>query len=243
MPSAVKIDLKHFLQETAVPDLTREASYFSLNSLKTYLVKHRWDVPSPTLKRYLHDLTRKGLIYSAGRGWYSTVAKSLQLDTGPVVALTDTIEEQFPLLDFSAWSTEQVAAYGHHLAGKFVGFIHVERESMGSVCDHLRNTGWNAYLNPTKLDAKKYFGLEDSTVVVRPNVTETPVVGHFSRIEAIIVDLHVEAEALGLMDRAEYQATVRRIAESGRLEMALLTRYAVSRRRLDLDKFLKGWIN
>ena len=238
-----KIHFKHFLAKTAVPDLTRESLYFSLKGLQAYLLKHRVVTPSPTLLSYLHQLTREGLIHSAGRGWYSTVAKPFELDTEVVTPLVAMLGNKFPLLDFSVWSTAQIAMYGHHLTEKFLYFIRAERDGMTSVYDYLRESGWNTYLNPTQADAKKFFRLEKNTAVVRPSVTQAPVKDHFVQVEGILVDLFVETADLGFMDRQEFIAIARSISASGRLDLGTLSRYAVNRRRLDINSFLRGWIN
>jgi len=236
-----KIQFKHFLAKTAVPDLTRESPYFSLSSLRTYLQKRRAVVPS-TLLSYLHQLSKERLIHHAGRGWYSTLAKPVEFDTGFVSPLVAKIENKFPLLDFSVWSTAQIAGYGHHLTEKFLYFVRVERDAVISVYDFLRENGWNIYLNPTKGDAKIVFRLEEKTAVIRRNVSQAPVKKHFMQIEGVLVDLFVELGDLGFMDRQEFIAVARAISTSGRLDLGVLSRYAVNRRRLDINDLLRGWI-
>lgn len=124
-------------------------AYFSTESVATCLRRRKLRCPPATLNRYLHEFRRGGLIYDAGRGWYSSLATPFTLNREPVSSLVQLLNKTFPLLDFSVWSTEQVASYAHHQLAQFVSFVHTERDSMESVAEALRTTGWTVYLHPT----------------------------------------------------------------------------------------------
>ena len=78
--------------------------------------------------------------------------------------------------------------------------------------------------------------------MIRRNVSQAPVKKHFMQIEGVLVDLFVELGDLGFMDRQEFIAVARAISTSGRLDLGVLSRYAVNRRRLDINDLLRGWI-
>jgi hypothetical protein len=86
---------------------------------------------------------RAGLIHEAGRGWYSRLASRCVLEAKPVARLARLVEQAFPLLDFTCWSTEQVRSFGHLLLARFAAFVHTEQDAMASVADRLRNAGYN----------------------------------------------------------------------------------------------------
>lgn len=200
MPAADKPPLKHFLRSVCFPELTAKAKYFSLHELRQLLVRHDAPAESATLLRYLHDAVAEGVIHDAGRGWYSSVATPFTLNREPVRELVAALEKRFPLLEFSCWSTEQVASYGHLQLARFVAFVHTERDAMESVTEALRDAGWSAWLNPTQQEAVKSFRVTEKTVVVRPAVSRAPVEGKFASIEKLLVDLCVESAAMQLMD-------------------------------------------
>jgi hypothetical protein len=242
MPAANKKSLKHFLRTVCFPELTAKVKYFSLHQLRQLLVRHDFPADSPSLLRYMHEAMAEGVIHAAGRGWYSSLATAFTLNREPVCALVALLEQRFPLLEFSCWSTEQVASYGHLQLARFVVFVHTERDAMEGVTEALRTAGWSAWLNPTQQEAVKSFRLTEKTVVVRPAVSRAPVEGKFASIEKLVVDLCVESVAIHLMDAGEYQRLVSNLAGSARISVGTLARYA-ERRNLKVEAVLPGIIN
>jgi hypothetical protein len=234
--------IKDLLRDKIIPELSAKTAYFGIEAVRTALEAARCLVEPTTLTRYLHELTEGGFFFDAGRGWYSSLAKPFILEREPVQELVAALEKRFPLLDFSCWSTAQVASYGHHLLARFVTFVHTERDSMESVTDALRDGGWTAYLNPTQQEAVKSFRPVEKTIVVRPAVSRAPVDGKFASIEKILVDLCVEGPALQLLDAGEYQRLVANLAGRNRIAVGTLAHYA-ERRSVKLEAVLSGIIN
>jgi hypothetical protein len=237
-----KTILKQVLRDKCLPALSVQWKYYNTEAIKAWLQKRKLRCSPVTLNRYLHEFTRAGLIFSAGRGWHSSLATTFTLDRNPVSSLVQELNESFPLLDFSCWSTAQISSYGHHLLAKFVAFVHTERDSMETVVEALRETGWTAYLHPTRLEATKSFRQSNKTVVVRPAVSRAPVDGKYATIEKILVDLCAEIVALRLLDAGEYQRLVVNLANSERISVATLAEYA-KRRNLKVQEVLPGIIN
>ncbi len=164
---------KQCLREEVIPAL-RGSPYFDVASIKHLLTEKDVHVERETLSRYVYELGSESQIHNAGRGWYSTIEQEFRLNSEPVAEIISTLEKEFPLLDFSCWSTQQINTFMHHLLAKFVTFIHVDRDLMASVFDFFRDAGYDVYLNPTRREAKKSFSVGKKTVVVRPNVTKAP---------------------------------------------------------------------
>jgi hypothetical protein len=59
---------------------------------------------------------------------------------------------------------------------------------------------------------------------VRPRVTSQPAESGFATIEAILVDLFVEAKPLHLLDVDEYFRTFNNLADSARISMGTLVK-------------------
>jgi len=169
------------------------------------------------------------LVFAAGRGWYSSLATPFTLNREPVSSLVQELNKTFPLLDFSCWSTAQIASYGHHLLAKFVSFVHTERDSMQSVFEFLRDKGYDAYLNPRGA-AVSQFVVRERTVVVRPRVTTQPVEEHFVQVEGLLVDLFIESRDLHLMDGSEFFQIFNNLTRAGRISMGRLAEYAGKRK-------------
>lgn len=229
---------KQCLREEVIPALCERSPYFDVASIKRLLTEKDVHVERETLSRYVYELRSKSQIYNAGRSFYSVIEQKFLLNSDPVAEIISTLEKQFPLLDFSCWSTLQINSFMHHLLAKFVTFIHVDRDLMTSVFDFLRDAGYDAYLNPTRREAQKSFSVGEKTVVVRPNVTKAPVDGHLARIEKILVDLRVELESLLLMDIGEFQEMSQRIVTLQRIDMSSLMSYS-KRRKLDWKRLFR----
>lgn len=229
--------LKNLLRDEAIPALTAMRPYFSLGAVRKEVAARKLTMTDSTLLNYLQELVRLGLIYDAGRGWYSTLAKPLVLDREEVSPVVTLISKAFPLLGFSVWSTQQINPWMHHLLGKFVTLVHVEAEGVASVWELLRDEGYNAYLKPGRREAKT-FAVRNKTVIVRVgNPAQAPVDGHYALPEKVLVDLADEITALPLMDPAEFTGLFLSVSQEGRLDMAAMVRYA-KRKRL-AGRFLK----
>ena len=203
MPSD-KTSLKYFLQDVCFPELTARAKYFSIHGLRQFLQKHNVTAASATLLRYLHVLMAEGVIHDAGRGWYSSLATPFVLNHEPVRELVTAMEKCFPLLEFSCWSTERIAGYGHHLLGRFTSFVHTGRDEMATVGRRLRVEGWDVAVNPRGTMAREFETSAQGTVVIRPRATTQPHEGRLVSIEGLLVELFIEARALSLMDAGEF---------------------------------------
>ncbi len=234
MPAADKTILKHFLRNVCFPELTARAKYFPLHLLRQRLVKGHVPADSRTLVRYLHEAVAEGVIFDAGRGWYSSLAKAFILDTAPVKPLADELAKAFPLVTFSCWSTEQVKGAMHHLLSRFATFVNVEADSMESVWEHLRDAGWDAWLNPRGTEATR-FAVRERTVVVRRESRKSPSEEQIAPIEKLLVELCFEARDLRFMALSEFHTMLANLAGTQRIQMATLVSYAAER-KLGLDQ-------
>jgi len=223
-------DNKHVLRESVIPALSGRHKYFSLDDVHKALAENEKTVDPKSLKQYMHELMDETVIYSAGRGWYSTIEQQFEVNTEPVSEIISVLEKKFPLLDFTCWSTMQINPFMHHLLGKFVTFVHVDRDLMPSVFDFLRDTDYEVYLNPTRREAQKSYSVSEQTIVIRPVITKAPVKNHTAKIEKILVDLYIERDILQIMDPAEFYEMADKLISAGRIAISELMSYAKYRK-------------
>ncbi len=143
--------------------------------------------------------------------------------------LVETLQKRFPFLEFSCWSTKQVAAYGHHQLARFTSFVYTERDAMESVADALREAGQAVFVDPGKALIGKSVKLSDGSIVVRPLVTRAPVDGHYALAEKLLVDLLKESEDLKLMDSAEFEKILVNAISRYRVSISAILAYAERR--------------
>ncbi len=220
-------DAKSLLRDHVLADLARRSPYIPLAAIRTELKARKLALEPDTLQRYLHEFVEAGNLHDAGRGWYSTLAEPLVLDRSHIAPVVDLIEKAFPLLTFAVWSTQQINPWMHHMLGKFVTFVYVEKEGLDPVWELLRDHGYDAYRNPGKRESKT-FTVRENTVVVRPgSLSQAPLDSHYATPEKVLVDLVMENESLGLLGPSEFAAVFSGIKQAGRLDMPNITRYSL----------------
>ena len=173
MPTGDKTNLKQVLRDECLPALGGQSKYYNMGVVKVWLQRRKLRCPAATLNSYLHEFTRDGLVFDAGCGWYSSLATAFTLNQEPVSSLVQELNKTFPLVEFSCWSTEQIKGAMHDLLSRFVTFVNVEADAMESVWEHLRDTGWDAWLNPRGAEAAR-FAVRERTVVVRRESRKSP---------------------------------------------------------------------
>lgn len=225
---------KQCLREEVIPALRERNSYFDVTSIRLLLTEKNVHVERETLNRYVCELGSELKICSAGRGWYSAIEQEFRLNSEPVTEIVLSLEQQFPFLEYTCWSTQQINRFMHHILAKYVQFVFTERDAMASVFDYLNDAGYDSYLNPTRREADKSFSVSEKTVVIRPNVTKSPIQGHMAPIEKILVDLSIELKALPLMDQSEFRGMCQNLVTSERVVMSELLSYA-RRRKVALE--------
>jgi hypothetical protein len=229
MPTADKTILKQVLREECLPALGKQSKYYSTEAVKTWLDRRKLRCPQATLNRYLHEFTRKGLVFTAGRGWYSSLSTPFTLNREPVSSLVQELNKTFPLVEFSCWSTEQIKGAMHHLLSRFVTVVNVEADAMENVWEHLRDAGWDAWLNPRGAEAAR-FAVRERTVVVRRESRKSPSKQPFAPIEKLLVELCFEARDLQLMALPEFHTMLANLAGTNRIQMGTLLSYAAERK-------------
>ncbi len=236
MPTGDKTNLKQVLRDECLPALGGQSKYYNMGVVKVWLQRRKLRCPAATLNSYLHEFTRDGLVFDAGRGWYSSLATAFTLNQEPVSSLVQELNKTFPLVEFSCWSTEQIKGAMHDLLSRFVTFVNVEADAMESVWEHLRDTGWDAWLNPRGAEAAR-FAVRERTLVVRRESRKSPSKQPFASIEKLLVELCFEARDLQLMALSEFHTMLANLAGTNRIHMGALIGYATDRKLPLLELF------
>jgi hypothetical protein len=168
--------------EASVATLLMRSPYVSLAEVRSQVGRMGLEISPATLRTYLHGMARVGAIHQAGRAWYSSLATPFDLDTTPVQPLARDLAKAFPLVDFSCWSTAQVQAAMHHLLGRFVTVVHAEAEALDAIHRHLREAGWDSWLNPRGGEAER-FEAGKRCVVLRRASRKNPDPGPYASID------------------------------------------------------------
>ena len=112
-----------------VEDIALKHAFINIQDIKALLNEAGIPFKAESVKKYLYLLVKEGRLYSAGRGWYSILARSFPLDTQSIETFIGKVRKQFPLLVFCCWSAAQVQSWFHHLPAKTPLFVFVERDA------------------------------------------------------------------------------------------------------------------
>lgn len=224
------IDAKTALSARVLPELAEANAYFSQSAVVDRLIEIEIELPDDTLRHYLSEAMSNGVIHDAGRSWYSRLPEPFELDTRPLAPLLRLVKKEFPLLEFSCWSTAQINAYTQHMLATHTFFLYADADGLPSVAERLGARGWTVLLDPTPTEAERQFLPGDKTVVLRPSLSKQPEgKDDAAPMEKLLVDLLVEASKLRLMDESEAQRVIANVAEAGRIQAAALLAYALRR--------------
>lgn len=216
--------------KTILSEYSSKRRYISVDNVRRWLEEQGISYKPVSVKQELNNLKKMGVLFDAGRGWYSTLSEAYQLNTEAVKEQEKKIADAFHLLPFSIWTNRQLISHYHHLPTRYVTFVYLESDFLTTVRDYLLGEELPVYMNPHTTEVDKNFDIGRNPFVLRPHITEEPAEGHFATIEKILVDIFIEKDKLYLMDEWEYREIFRSITERYRINMGRLLRYSQRRK-------------
>lgn len=81
----------------------KQRAYFQTAAVAPLARQLGLKISDGTLRVYLSEAARQGLIHSAGRGWYSSLATEFKLNTKPTVPLVRRLKKSSRYSIFTAW--------------------------------------------------------------------------------------------------------------------------------------------
>lgn len=223
-----KEELKDFFK-------TSKEYFISKKTVKEFVKNSNLKVTDETLNSYIKEFKEKKIIYSAGRGWYTTVEKIGSLRAEPVQKVVSLLEKEYPFLEFNCWNTEQIQPYLHHLLGKHLTYVYTSREAISNVTDTLRDSGYSVLENPSKNELKESIGKLNINVIVRASIEREPTNDtHYSPIEKVIIDLIYENNMGEIYSEAEIINASQKALKSLYCDVSQLIDYA-NRKKIDIS--------
>lgn len=229
-----QISAKRYVAEKLLPNLFGPSRhYVNLETIQRTIEEESIHYKPTTIKRYLQEWQNEERIHDAGRGWYTDISKSWALEPQmePIGTVLETLRSNFPLLDFTIWSTRELAPFFQHLPTRHATFLMIDRDAFEPVAEALRDDGQIVAVHPLGATAKAFVLGQADTVILRPRLSSDHIAPR-ARIEQALVDLYYEIQKLGLFDGEEFSHVARNLSSAYRLNITALKRYA-ERRKLD----------
>jgi hypothetical protein len=210
------VDAKVALMDGVVNPLAKEFTYFNLEIVREGSVALELDLTDESVGKYLSTLAEESVVYDAGKGWYSSVAEPMDLDSAPVKDIAVILKALFPKVDVTCWSTQQLVPYMQHLLAKHLIFVSTDRAGLETIGQALEEAGYTVHVNPGKAEAKRVVP-GDKVVVLRPSLSREPKEGVFALPEKVLVDLFYEVQELGFIDQKEFSLILENILKNKRI--------------------------
>ncbi|MEK7656215.1 MAG: DUF6577 family protein [Elusimicrobiota bacterium] len=216
--------------------------------VREYAQKHRYfflfqiardtGLSKEILWNYLSQLKAEKVIFDAGYGCYSIVAKSFKLPTiEREQDIAQFIKREFPLVtDFVVWDTKALQSFYHHTQTHHITFVEVEKDLLSSVYDKLYLKFKNVLKENRSKAFFKVFDVARNPVVVRGLVSRSPRDGHVPVLEKILIDMFMDLEKYNYIGRSDYSEIWRELIQEYRMDIRII--YSYSKRRKCLEGLL-----
>jgi biotin operon repressor len=208
--------------------------YVSLRQINSFLKELGYNYSRETIQKYIRQLKKEKVLYSAGRGFYSTNQNQFTINPAEFQDLIDLIKKRYSLLEFSLWSTKMLTPLFHHMQNQFYTFIYADINSLPYLRDLLTEKNFRVYLNPSKNDIKKNPLLINS-IILRSLIERGRSENNIASIEKILVDFFMENKRINLIDQSEYEKIFSNILNNYLINFSNLLDYA--QRRKNREEF------
>jgi hypothetical protein len=213
---------------SALEELAGARPYFSFSMVRKSLENSALAAKPALLREYLSEAMEKKVIHDSGRGWYSSVAEPANLSLEPVRKIIDLLSKNFPLLDFTCWSTIHWNLWLRHQVDRSTVFLSCDTISLPTIHDFLRQQGMDSRANPNAVEISKN-PLGPESIVLRPRLASAPGEGPSASVEQVLVDTWAENKSFHLFDPKELQEASCSWITQKRVQFGPLSRYLRAR--------------
>ena len=211
-----------------IEEYVKKNRYCSLNEIVKLTGLGR-----PTAIKYLQQLKSEKVIFSAGRGFYTSVSKEFVYQKNSrVVKIYQLIKKEFPDLDFVIWNTLYFQPYYHHQQTHNITFVEIEYDGVHPVADKISQFYRHIFVETKSRDCPPGFDITKDPIVVRRLIRRSPRNGNDPSLEKMLIDLYVIKNKYKTMPDADYWELWRTVYSLYRINFPELIDYALRRRNM-----------
>lgn len=186
---------KKIVQNVLVSYLEKNKTINTSTLLELLAAKER-DIKLTSIRWYLYDFKREGLIADVSRGVYTLQRHDFSPDLKlyNIKKVSFKIHSQLPFLKYCIWTTSWLHNLMIHQPATSTTLIEVEAGAENSVYSLLQDDIEGVLVKPTKIEIERYV-LGSNKFIIKPLVHDAPITiaqVPIPRIEKILVDLFVE---------------------------------------------------
>jgi len=198
------------------------------------------DAKAGTLSAKLHRLKREGLVRNVRRGLYAAGSKrGFSPDVSKEFSgLFKKLRKRFPYLEnLCAWDSRWLNEFTVHQALSSMVIIESERGTEKAVFEFVKVSCSQVFIDPTPKEIDNYILGCEKCFVVRPIVSEAPVMSYgkitVPKLEKILVDLVCEKDLFVSFQGTELRNIYHRALADYSVSLSTIRRYASRRGRLE----------
>ena len=195
------------------------------------------NIKKSTVNWRIYSLVQNGILTRIGRGKFLLGNKKKYIPEIPVKlkSLNNKIKKKFPFLDYCLWSSALLNEFMLHQPGKFYLIVEVEKDTLESIFQFMKENKYSVFLEPTKELLYRYVPDEKYTCIVKSLVTEAPVQNisgiPTTTIEKLLVDLFCDTVILDAQQGVERDRIFNEVLVKYTVNINRMLRYADRRRK------------
>ena len=202
--------------------------YFSLNEVVKLTGLGR-----KMVIKYLQQLKSEKIIFSAGRGLYTSVSREfVHQKISRIVKISQLIRKEFPDLDFVAWDTSCFQPYYHHQQTHHITFVEVEYDGIYPVVNKISQAYRHVFVETKSKNYPPGFDIVTDPIIVRRLINRSPRDRNKPRLEKMLVDLYVIKDKYQTMTESDYWELWQTVYSLYRINFSEVVDYASRRRNL-----------
>lgn len=189
------------------------------------------ELTDATVSWRLHNMKSQGLIQSFGYGNYTLSEKPAFLPGGSarLKRLYHKVHREFPFIEVCVWDSRWFNNFMQHQLFRFYLVIEVEKEATESVFNALTEFNTNVFLDPGKDIFDRYISNFEEVVIVKPLISEAPLVEQdgikLASLEKLLIDVLAD-KILFAAQQQELSYIYQSVQQKYNLNVSRMRRYA-----------------
>jgi len=220
----------------------RDQTTVSTEELYQFYKEKEPSLPRSTLRWRVYELNNKGILSRVKRGVYklgSEIREWKPEISEELKTIASKLRNEFPYLTLCVWSTKWLLNFTQHLPTKYFTLVDTERDTEESVFYYLQDIRKDSgvFLNPSKDEVQKYLGSSERPLVVRPLISQSPLMTvnevQVPKLEKVMVDLVADEVLFDAFQGKELKTIYSNILDNYDVNLSTLKRYSLRRNKWD----------
>ncbi|EAF1795626.1 hypothetical protein Q8E58_002124 [Listeria monocytogenes] len=225
-----------------------------LKKKSTITTQEFWDfyrqfdpnLPITTVRWRIYELKQQGIIYSPKRGEFTLSKKEAFQPSPPQKAdeLAQILEEKFPYVRFSIYSTKWFGNLSNHLYNTNNLIVEIDADVLDAAFHILKEKFPDTFLSPNSKMYDYYILPQEENIIINRLYVDAPLnkirKNYYSpKLEKLIVDLLVNDPIIFPVGISEVVTIIKNALDTYNINHSTLTRYANKRNvRQKLDRLI-----